>query len=180
MLLCENLTGRELSKAFKGMIQVIGTAFVLVFLLLLFLYESFRVAILIMFTTFLALGAVFIGLWVTQTELNITALMGMTMVVGIVTEVAIFYYSEFKELPENSSSFENYILAGKNRFRPIAIMTFAAILALLPLALGIGQGSAMLQPLAIAIISGLIVQLPLELMVLPSLLLLGKRKKSFQ
>jgi multidrug efflux pump subunit AcrB len=47
--------------------------------------------------------------------------------------------------------------------------TLAAILALLPLALGIGQGSAMQQPLAIAIISGLIVQLPLVLIVMPLL-----------
>jgi multidrug efflux pump subunit AcrB len=48
--------------------------------------------------------------------------------------------------------------------------TFAAILALLPLALGIGAGSAMQQPLAIAIISGLILQMPLVLVVLPVLL----------
>lgn len=54
--------------------------------------------------------------------------------------------------------------------RPIAMTTFAAILALMPLALGIGQGSAMQQPLAIAIISGLVAQLPLTLIVLPALL----------
>ncbi len=51
--------------------------------------------------------------------------------------------------------------------RPIAMTTFAAILALLPLALGIGQGSAMQQPLAIAIIAGLVAQLPLVLLILP-------------
>ena len=50
--------------------------------------------------------------------------------------------------------------------------TIAAILALLPLALGIGEGSAMQQPLAIAIIAGLVVQLPLVLIVLPAMLLL--------
>jgi multidrug efflux pump subunit AcrB len=50
--------------------------------------------------------------------------------------------------------------------------TMAAILALLPLALGLGQGAAMLQPLAIAIIAGLLVQLPLVLVVLPALFLL--------
>ena len=56
--------------------------------------------------------------------------------------------------------------------RPIAMTTFAAILALLPLALGIGQGSAMQQPLAIAIIAGLAVQLPLVLPVMPALFVL--------
>ena len=60
--------------------------------------------------------------------------------------------------------------AGKNRLRPIAMTTIAAILALLPLAFALGQGSAMQQPLAVAIISGLIVQLPLVLLLLPVLL----------
>ena len=62
------------------------------------------------------------------------------------------------------------IKAGNNRMRPIAMTTLAAVFALLPLALGIGQGAAMQQPLAIAIISGLAVQLPLVLIVLPALL----------
>jgi multidrug efflux pump subunit AcrB len=62
------------------------------------------------------------------------------------------------------------IAAGKNRMRPIAMTTLAAILALLPLALGIGEGSAMQRPLAIAIISGLTVQLPLVLVFLPLML----------
>ena len=55
--------------------------------------------------------------------------------------------------------------------RPITMTTFAAILALMPLALGIGQGAAMQQPLAIAIVFGLVAQLPLVLIVLPALLL---------
>jgi multidrug efflux pump subunit AcrB len=96
----------------------------------------------------------------------------MTMIVGIVTEVAIFYYSEFQEIGERD---DRFIIAGINRMRPIAMTTFAAILALLPLALGIGEGSAMLKPLAIAIISGLVFQLPLVLIVLPCLLALFRR-----
>jgi len=74
---------------------------------------------------------------------------------------------EFRSLP---SSDDRLILAGINRMRAIAMTTFAAILALLPLALGIGHGAAMQQPLAIAIISGLIFSLPLVLIILPALL----------
>jgi CzcA family heavy metal efflux pump len=153
--------------AFRGLTIILIAAIILVFLLLLFLYESFRVAIAMLLVPIFAVAGVFIGLWVTGTEFNITSRMGMTMIVGIVTEIAIFYYSEFRSLPPSE---DRLILAGINRMRAISMTAFAAILALLPLALGIGRGAAMQQPLAIAIISGLIFSLPLVLIVLPGLL----------
>ena len=153
--------------AFRGLTVIFFAAIVLVFLLLLFLYESFRVAFAMLLVPIFAVAGVFFGLWVTGTEFNITSRMGMTMIVGIVTEIAIFYYSEFRSLP---ASDDRLILAGINRMRAISMRAFAAILALLPLALGIGHGSAMQQPLAIAIISGLIFSLPLVLIALPALL----------
>ena len=158
--------------AFRGLRIVLLSAIVLVFLLLLFLYERFRVAFAMLAIPLLAVAGVYIGLWITGTEFNITSRMGMTMIVGIVTEVTIFYYSEFHELPAEMNPFDRLILAGRSRMRPIAMTTFAAILALLPLALGIGQGSAMQKPLAIAIIAGLIAQLPLTLIVMPALLVM--------
>jgi multidrug efflux pump subunit AcrB len=156
--------------AFKGMLRVIIAAATLVFLLLLYLYESLRVAIAIMLTTVSAIAVVFIGLWLTKTELNISSMMGMVMIVGNVTEVAIFYYSEFADFLRDGSVTDRLIAAGIFRMRAITMTTVAAVLALLPLAIGIGQGSAMLQPLAIAIITGLIAQLPLVLLLLPALL----------
>lgn len=156
--------------AFAGLIKVIAAAAALVFLLLLFLYEHYRVAIAIMFTTLLAVAAVFIGLRWTGTELNICSLMGMVMIVGNVTEVAIFYYSEYADfLPEGPAP-DRLIAAGNYRMRAIVMTTVAAILALLPLAMR----SGMLQPLAIAIITGLVVQLPLVLIVLPALLRIAR------
>jgi predicted RND superfamily exporter protein len=143
-----------------------------VFVLLLFLYEQFRVALAMLTVMLLAITCVLVGLWVTGTELNITSIMGMTMIVGIVTEVAIFYASEYAELPTETRSHERLTGAGAQRARAIGMTTIAAMLALLPLALGIGQGAAMLQPLAIAIIAGLIAQLPLVLVVLPALFVL--------
>jgi multidrug efflux pump subunit AcrB len=163
-------TYAEQQKAFTGLIAVFAAAVALVFLLLLFLYERFRTATAMLATTLLALSAVTIGLWLTHTELNISSMMGMTMIVGIATEVAIFYVSELVSLPDKIEPHDALVQAGINRMRPIAMTTFAAILALLPLALGIGAGSAMQQPLAIAIISGLILQMPLVLVVLPVLL----------
>lgn len=158
--------------AFRGLLAVFGAAIALVFGLLLFLYERFRIALAVMAMPLCAAGAVFIGLWVTGIELNISAMMGMTMIIGIVTEVAVFYVSEFQGLvrDEGMPAGMALLAAGRNRLRPIAMTTIAAILALLPLAFALGQGSAMQQPLAVAIISGLMVQLPLVLLVLPATL----------
>jgi multidrug efflux pump subunit AcrB len=154
--------------AFRGLIAVFAAALGLVFLLLLFLYEEFAAAVAILAMPLLAVAMVFIGLWTTGIELNITAMMGMTMIVGIVTEVSIFYFSEYHDLVhEGADKGQALVQAGVNRMRPIIMTTLAAILALLPLALAMGQGSQMQQPLAVAIISGLLVQTPLVIMVMP-------------
>jgi CzcA family heavy metal efflux pump len=163
--------------AFHGLMIVFLSATALVFLLLLFLYESFRLALSVLVTALLAVSAVFIGLWLTKIDLNISAIMGMTMIIGIVTEVAIFYFSEQQDLVHSMGHDEGLIAAGQNRMRPIAMTTLAAILTLLPLAFALGQGSSMQQPLAIAIISGLIVQLPLVLCVMPVLFSLGRGRQ---
>jgi CzcA family heavy metal efflux pump len=163
--------------AFQGLMAVFAAAAALVFLLLLFMYESFRVALSILVTALLAVSAVFTGLWITGIELNISAMMGMTMIIGMVTEVAIFYYSEQQELAAGVPREQSLLEAGLNRMRPIAMTTLAAILTLLPLAFSIGRGSEMQQPLAIAIISGLVVQLPLVLLLMPVLFHLMRDRK---
>ncbi|HWU77710.1 MAG TPA: efflux RND transporter permease subunit [Rhodanobacter sp.] len=162
--------------AFRGLTIVMLAAIALVFTLLLFLYESFRVALAIMAMPLLALPGVFAGLWLSGIELNISSMMGMTMIVGIVTEVAIFYFSELKDAEENIALHGALHEAGKHRTRPILMSTLAAILTLLPLALALGQGSQMQQPLAVAIISGMLLQLPLVLLVMPVLYSLLRRR----
>ncbi len=155
-------------KAFRGLMQVFAAAVALVFVLLLFLYERFRAALAILAMPLLAMGVVFPGLWLSGTELNITSMMGLTMILGIVTETSIFYYSEFRRIsPSDAHRLQDYVQAGRNRFRPIAMTSLAAILALMPLALALGEGAAMLQPMAIAIVFGLMAQFPLVLLVLP-------------
>ncbi|HHT00618.1 MAG TPA: efflux RND transporter permease subunit, partial [Thiomicrospira sp.] len=99
-------------------------------------------------------------------------------IIGIVTEVSIFYFSEYQELLKKKlSTSQALIQAGVNRFRPILMTTLAAILALTPLAIALGQGSEMQQPLAIAIISGLIIQIPLVIIVMPTVYTVLSRKK---
>ena len=167
---------QQQQQAFRGLTIVMLAAIALVFTLLLFLYESFRVALAILAMPLLAIPAVFAGLWLTGIELNISAMMGMTMIVGIVTEVAIFYFSELEEAAAEAPLHEALHEAGKHRTRPILMSTLAAMLTLLPLALALGQGSQMQQPLAVAIIAGLLVQVPLVLLVMPVLYSLLRRR----
>ena len=175
---------QQQQQAFKGLTIVLIAAIALVFALLLFLYESFRVTLVILAMPLLAICAVFVGLWLTGTELDISALMGMTMIVGIVTEIAIFYFSEFADVRAQQESDapgalrEALLEAGRNRMRPILMSTIAAILTLAPLALALGRGSQMQQPLAIAIISGMLVQVPLVLLAMPALYAWAHRPKS--
>ncbi len=163
--------------AFTGMLEVFGAALVAELILLLFLYERFMLPVIIMATSILSTGAVFTGLWITGIELNITAMMGMVMILGIATEMAIFYVSEYQELEKRMPPREALYDAALNRLRPIAMSTLAMILALLPLALAVGgAGDQMQQPLAVAIIAGIIVQLPIVLLAMPVLIGLTLKK----
>ncbi|HEY7889376.1 MAG TPA: efflux RND transporter permease subunit [Steroidobacteraceae bacterium] len=155
-------------QAVHGMIGVFGAALVAEFILLLFLYERFWLPVIIIASSLLSTGAVFIGLWVTGIELNITAMMGMVMIIGISTEMAIFLISEYRELERTLPPRQALYEAALNRLRPITMSTLAMILALVPLGAAIsGSGDQMLQPLAIAIIAGALVQLPLVLLAMP-------------
>ncbi|HSZ52505.1 MAG TPA: efflux RND transporter permease subunit [Caulobacteraceae bacterium] len=160
----------EQRAAFEGMAVVFAAAVAAVFVLLLVIYESFRIAASIVIMPIAAATAVAIGLWLANVELNIMALMGMTMILGITTEVAIFYFTEYEALlAEGEAPGRALVDAGVNRLRPIAMTTLAAILALAPLALALGGSASMERPLAIAIIAGLFAQGPLVLLVMPAI-----------
>ncbi|MDB5685585.1 MAG: efflux transporter permease subunit, partial [Rhizorhabdus sp.] len=155
--------------AFAGLARVFGAALVAELVLLLILYRRFWLPAIIIGCSLVSTTAVFTALWLTGVDLNITALMGMTMIIGIGTEMAIFYVSEFEELSRHMPPADATREASRNRLRPITMTTLAAILTLLPLALAIGQGSGIQQPLAIAIIAGLLLQYPLVLLAMPVL-----------
>jgi multidrug efflux pump subunit AcrB len=154
--------------AVNGMIKVFFAAVVAEIVLLLFLYERFSLPLIIVASSLISTGAVFIGLWLTGVELNITAMMGMVMIIGIATEMAVFLVSEFQALQKTMRPRDALREAALNRLRPIAMSTLAMVLALLPLGAAIsGSGDQMLQPLAIAIIAGITLQLPLVLLAMP-------------
>ncbi|MDE2463937.1 MAG: efflux RND transporter permease subunit, partial [Alphaproteobacteria bacterium] len=162
---------KQQQMAAAGMIRVFAAGAIAEFILLLFLYNEFLLPIVIIASAVVSSSAVFVGLWLTGIELNITAMMGMVMIIGIGTEMAIFYASECQELEKTMPRREALRSAAVNRLRPIVMSTLAMVLALLPLGAAIsGSGDQMLQPLAIAIIAGIIVQLPLVLLAMPVIL----------
>lgn len=167
---------RQQQIAINGMIKVFSAAVVAEFILLLFLYESFAWPLIIILSSLISTGAVFLGLWVSGVELNITAMMGMVMIVGIATEMAIFLASEYQALAQTMARRDALREAALNRMRPIAMSTLAMVLALLPLGAAIsGSGDQMLQPLAITIIAGIIIQMPLVLLAMPVAMGMVKR-----
>jgi len=159
---------KQQQEATAGLLKVFAAGAIAEFILLLFLYNRFWLPIVIIASAVISSSAVFIGLWLTGIELNITAMMGMVMIIGIGTEMAIFFASEYQELERTMPPRDALRAAALNRLRPILMSTAAMILALLPLGAAVsGSGDQMLQPLAIAIIAGIIVQLPLVLLAMP-------------
>ncbi len=120
------------------MMRVFAAGAAAEFVLLLFLYRRLWIALIIIGSAVLSSGAVFIGLWITGVRFNITAMMGTVMIIGIATEMAIFFVSEFQSLEPSLPRREALQIAAGNRLRPIAMSSMAMILALLPL----GQRSA--------------------------------------
>ncbi len=161
---------REQQRSFRSLLAVLAAATGLVALTLSFSFESPRTLLAVGALVATSAAAVFVGLWLTGSELDVASLVGLTMVVGMTAETAIFLLSRWRESLSELGVHEALLEAGRSRLRPITMTGLAAALALLPLALGWGRGAAMLQPLAIAIISGLVAAVPGVLFLLPPLL----------
>jgi len=157
-------------QSFKELLMILVTASLLVFGVILFLFREFKVAFIILLIAVLGISGSYLALFVTHTALNVGSYTGLIMIVGIIGENAIFTFLQFKESLLEKSVDESIIYAISTRLRPKLMTALGAIIALLPLALGIGTGAQLHQPLAIAVIGGFIIALPLLLIVLPSML----------
>jgi CzcA family heavy metal efflux pump len=170
----------EQQQSFHELLIILITASLLVFGVILFLFKDFFVALLILILAVLGITGSFLALYITNTPLNVGSYTGLIMIVGIIGENAIFTYLQFREsFRENGNVDDSIIYSISTRLRPKLMTALGAIIALMPLALGIGTGAQLHQPLAIAVIGGFIIALPLLLIVLPSMLrLIDKKKKS--
>ena len=166
-------------QSFKELLAILVTSALLVFGVILFLFRGFGIAFTILGIAVLGISGSYLGMYYTNTPLNVGSYTGLIMIVGIIGENAIFTYLQFKESFALSGNVDEAIIYSiSTRLRPKLMTALGAIIALMPIALGIGTGAQLHQPLAIAVIGGFIVALPLLLIVLPSMMrLLYKRKK---
>jgi len=149
---------------------VVGMAIFLVFVVMAVQYESIVNPLVIIFAIPLSLIGVGLGLHLTGTPLSAPVLLGVILLAGIVVNNAILLV----EYVEQGRRYHGYtreqavVEAGAVRLRPILMTTLTTMFGMLPLALGIGNGSELMQPLAIAVVGGLSVSTLLTLFVVPS------------
>jgi CzcA family heavy metal efflux pump len=160
----------EQQRSFRELLFILIAASMLVFVVILFLFRQIRVAAVILFIAVLGVSGSYLALYFTHTPLNVGSYTGLIMIVGIIGENAIFTFLQFSESLKEMDVDGAIAYAISTRLRPKLMTALGAIIALMPLALGVGTGAQMHQPLAIAVIGGFIVAMPLLLIVLPSML----------
>lgn len=163
-------------QAFQELMTILLLASLLVFTVILFLFKKFMIAFVIIIIAVLGVSGSLVALYLTGTPLNVGSYVGIIMIIGIIGENAIFTYFQYAEQRKITGRNEAIIYSISTRLRPKLMTVFGAIVALLPLAMGIGTGAQMHQPLAIAVIGGLILALPLLLVVLPAFLSIVEKK----
>jgi len=161
-----------------GFVEAGIIAIVLVVLTLAAILESFKQPALILVTIPLALIGVFWALTITGASLGIFVIMGIVMMVGIVVNNAILIMDQFNvHIAEGIPRHKAMVAAACERFRPIVMITLAAVLGMLPLAMGRGLGAEMRNGVGIASVGGILVSGVLTLIVMPILYDLFTRKQ---
>jgi multidrug efflux pump subunit AcrB len=160
---------QEQQRSFHDLVIVLILAVLLVFTVLLFEFGGFAAPIAVIASALLSTVGVFLALLVTGTTFNLSSFMGLIMVIGIVAKNGILLLDADQRFrAEGMSPEESMIQAGERRLRPIMMTALATVAGMIPLALGLGAGSQMLQPLAIAVIGGILASMVLSLVITPA------------
>ena len=158
----------EQQKASRELTVSLLLALVLVFMVLACQYESFRDPLIVMISVPLAAIGVLTTLYLTRTTLNLQSFIGCIMLGGIVVNNAILLVDQAGRLKrEGISVMEAVAEAGRRRLRPILMTTLTTVLALIPLAFGIGEGADAQAPLARAVVGGLTASTLITLVLIP-------------
>src|SRR4029077_20497736 len=163
---------------FFNLAMVMIVAVLLVFIMLAFQFRSVLLPLLIFFTQPLSFVSGLFVLWLTNTPLNVSSGMGAILLIGLDMKNGILLVEYIQQLRHEGMALRPALmLAGRTRFRPILMTSLAAVLGLLPLAMGMGPGAQMQQPLAIMVIGGLTANMLFTRLVIPVGYLVLERKK---
>ncbi|MFC7365359.1 MULTISPECIES: efflux RND transporter permease subunit [Bhargavaea] len=160
---------RELFEdAIDDMLMAVILAVILVYIVMAAQFESFKYPLVIMFTVPLMIIGVSFGLFLANMPISVSSVIGILILVGIVVNngiVLVDYINQRKA--EGMPSHEAIIVSVRDRVRPILMTALTTILGLVPLALGIGEGTEINQPMGVAVIGGLITSTALTLYIVP-------------
>ncbi len=169
----------EQQKSFDQLLESLLLALLLVYMVLASQYESLRDPLVVMISVPFAAIGVIVTLIMTDTTLNLQSGIGCIMLGGIVVNNAILLVDQAGRLLAENARLEQALLeAGRRRLRPILMTTLTTILALMPLALGIGEGADAQAPLARAAVGGLLVSTLITLVLVPVVYTFFHREKA--
>ncbi|MEJ2575557.1 MAG: efflux RND transporter permease subunit [Gammaproteobacteria bacterium] len=159
----------EQEKAFRELVLSLGLALVLVYMVLASQYESLRDPLVVMLSVPVAAVGVLLTLFLTATTLNLQSAIGCIMLGGIAVNNAILLVDQAGRLRRDGMSTVDALSeAGRRRLRPILMTTLTTILALLPLAFGVGEGADAQAPLARVVLGGLAASTLITLLLVPA------------
>lgn len=156
--------------------KAIAAAVFLIFLVMAMQFESPRFSIMVMLSIPFSLIGSFFLLYITGSTLNMTSLMGVLMLVGIVVNNGILYVDTANQLQETMSIDDSLMESGSIRLRPILMTTLTTILSMVPMLFAKDENSAMMRGMSLIIIGGLITSTLLILLLLPSFYLLMSKQ----
>ena len=159
---------QQQAEAFGGLFAAMGIAILLVFVMLVFTFNSLITPFIILFSLPLATIGAFPALVLTGRPIGVSALIGFLMLIGIVVTNAIVLLDLVERLKADGHSTRDALVeGGKTRVRPILMTAIATILALVPLAAGFNEGSIIAAELGTVVIGGLLSSTFLTLIVVP-------------
>ncbi|MBN2658395.1 MAG: efflux RND transporter permease subunit, partial [Spirochaetales bacterium] len=168
----------EMDKAIRSLFVALGISIILIYLLLAFQFDSLWIPLIILVTIPLGLVGVIFSLWIFKSTLNLNSLLGTILLGGVVVNNAIILIDFYLKSRLDFSDYRQALShAARIRFQPILITTLTTIFGMLPLAIGMGEGSNILQPLGIAVSGGLLVSTLFAIYAVPSLLVLTHSNK---
>ena len=160
---------RDQQEVFAEMGIALISGIGLMYFILVMQFSSFTAPLAVMFSLPLSLIGVVLALLMTGGTLNLMSLIGVIMLMGLVAKNAILLLDAARHLESEGVDREEALMAaGRKRLRPIIMTTFALIAGMMPVAIGIGEGSEFYRPMAVAIIGGTITSTILTLLVIPS------------